>query len=168
VPFRAATSVDRAANASTVGAARRGGPDVFVSYSRVDEEFVRRLDDALGRRGKESWIDWDDIPATADWRARIYAGIEAARVFVAVLSPDLVASEICLEELAHATRSNKRVVPVVRREVDRPLRAGAASAIQTIACAGMASAARSLRRRSQRGSCSHAPDEMRTQSKRNV
>ena len=45
---------------------------------------------------------------TADWRARIFAGIEASRTFLAVLSPELLASEVCAEELAHATASNKR------------------------------------------------------------
>jgi WD40 repeat protein len=108
--------MSEAADGSRDGA---GAPDVFVSYSRADEAFVRRLDGALRARGKDVWVDWDDIPATADWRARIHGGIEASRIFVAVLSPDLVASEVCAEELAHATRSNKRVVPVLRREIDR-------------------------------------------------
>lgn len=95
------------------------GPDVFVSYSRADEAFVRRLDAALRVRGKDVWVDWEDIPASADWQARIFGGIDASRVFLAVLSPDLVASEICREELTRATGSNKRIVPVLRRDVDR-------------------------------------------------
>jgi hypothetical protein len=53
-------------------------PDVFVSYSR-DEDFVRRLDEALQERGKVVWVDWEEIPPTADWRARIFEGILAAR-----------------------------------------------------------------------------------------
>jgi hypothetical protein len=35
---------------------------VFVSYSRSDREFVRMLVDALIVRGKDVWVDWDDIP----------------------------------------------------------------------------------------------------------
>jgi WD40 repeat protein len=94
-------------------------PDAFVSYSRADEEFVRKLTAALAERGKDVWVDWDDIPPTADWRARIDAGIEVARSFVAVLSPQLVASDVCRDELRHAAESNKRIVPILRREVDR-------------------------------------------------
>jgi TIR domain-containing protein len=41
-----------------------GAPDVFVSYSRADEAFVRRLDAALRARGKDVWVDWEDIPPT--------------------------------------------------------------------------------------------------------
>jgi WD40 repeat protein len=102
------------------------GADVFVSYSRVDEAFVRRLDAALRERGKDTWIDWDDIPPTADWQARIFTGIEASRAFVSVLSPDLLASAVCAEELAHATASNKRVVPLLYRQIER---AGAPEAL---------------------------------------
>ena len=93
--------------------------DAFVSYARSDQEFVRRLEAALRERGKDVWVDWADIPATADWRAKIHAGIDAAHAFLAVLSPDLVTSPICREELEHAMGSNKRLVPVLRREVDR-------------------------------------------------
>jgi TIR domain len=66
-----------------VGVSPREGVDVFVSYSRADEEFVRSLDEALRDRGKEVWGDWEEIPATADWRAWIFKGIDASRVFVA-------------------------------------------------------------------------------------
>jgi hypothetical protein len=84
---------------------------VFVSYSRVDEVFVRRLDAVLRERGKDPWVDFEDIQATADWRAQSFAGIDASRAFLAVLSPGLVASEICRTELEHAAVSNKRVIP---------------------------------------------------------
>jgi len=32
-------------------------PSVFISYSRKDKEFVRRLDDELKSRGREAWVD---------------------------------------------------------------------------------------------------------------
>jgi TIR domain len=93
-------------------------PDVFISYSRKDEEFVRRLVDALEHRGKDVWIDWEDIRKSADWRAKVHAGIEASRTIVPVLSPDFATSDVCREEVEHAVRHNKRLVPIVRREVD--------------------------------------------------
>ncbi len=98
-----------------------GAADVFVSYSRADEPFVRRLDAALRERGLDPWVDWEDIPPTADWLARVHAGIDAARAFVAVLSPEQVASEVCREELARASAANKRLVPILRRQIDRAL-----------------------------------------------
>ena len=94
-------------------------PDVFISYSRRDEDFVRRLAAALEAREKDVWVDWEDIRKTADWRGRIQAGIESAKAIVAVLSPDFAASDICGEEMEHAVQQNKRLVPIVHRDVDR-------------------------------------------------
>ncbi|MDP6599671.1 MAG: toll/interleukin-1 receptor domain-containing protein, partial [Candidatus Poribacteria bacterium] len=92
--------------------------DVFISYSRRDIDFVRHLFDQLTARDREPWADWQDIPATADWLAEIYRGIEAADSFLFVISPDSVASEICTLEIEHAVKHNKRLVPVVWKEVE--------------------------------------------------
>jgi WD40 repeat protein len=98
--------------------ANAGRPDAFISYSREDGVFVRELDAKLQERGKDVWVDWEDIRPSADWWATIQEGIDAAKTFVAVLSPELVSSEVCREELARAVASNKRIVPVLRRDVD--------------------------------------------------
>ena len=92
--------------------------DVFISYSRRDIDFVRHLFDQLTARDREPWADWQDIPPTADWLAEIYRGIEAADSFLFVISPDSVASEICTLEIEHAGKHNKRLVPVVWKEVE--------------------------------------------------
>ena len=92
--------------------------DVFVSYSRQDVAFVRRLHDALERAGKDAWVDWQGIAPTADWMSEIYLAIEDADTFVFVLSPESVASEVCARELAHAAEHNKRIVPITCRGVD--------------------------------------------------
>ena len=62
--------------------------DVFISYSRKDKDFVRDLHEALAARERDTWVDWEDIPLTAEWLAEIYAGIEGADAFVFVISPD--------------------------------------------------------------------------------
>jgi hypothetical protein len=76
-------------------------PDVFLSYSSVDKEFAEgRLTKALAEHGKDVWIDVEDIRGGAsDWRAAVWAGIEA-KVVVFVLTPDSLASTVCGEELA--------------------------------------------------------------------
>ena len=91
--------------------------DVFISYSRRDKEFVARLAEALVAREKDVWVDWEDIPPTADWFAEIAEGIDGADAFVYVISPDSVASEVCAREIAHAEERNKRVIPILRRPV---------------------------------------------------
>jgi WD40 repeat protein len=90
---------------------------VFISYSRMDRDFVRQLHEALEKTGRDAWVDWEDIPFTAEWRKEIYAGIEAADNFIFVISPDSVASIACREEAAYASGNNKRLIPILRRPV---------------------------------------------------
>jgi hypothetical protein len=61
---------------------------VFISYSRKDKEFVRRLGEALESRGREVWVDWEDIRPTEEWMQAIYGAIEGANTFAFVLTPD--------------------------------------------------------------------------------
>lgn len=93
-------------------------PDVFISYSRKDREFVKRLDAALQARGREAWVDWEGIRPAEEFMQAIFPAIEGADTFVFVISPDSVTSEICGRELAHAAEHNKRMVPIFAREVD--------------------------------------------------
>src|SRR6266513_2961834 len=91
--------------------------DVFISYSRKDKEFVRRLDEELKRRDREAWVDWEGIPPGDTWEKTIYGAIEGTNTFIFVLTPDSIASEVCGKEIAHAAANNKRLVPIVHRDV---------------------------------------------------
>lgn len=91
-------------------------PDVFVSYSRKDTEFVKRLVGSLQAQGRDVWVDFEDIPFATDWWAEIVSGIDASDAVIFVLSPDSVQSDICSLELSHAIKSNKRLIPIVWRE----------------------------------------------------
>lgn len=64
----------------------------------------------------ETWVDWEDIPLTADWWEEIKAGIDAANTFVFVITPDSIASKVCGDEIDHAVANQKRLLPIVRRE----------------------------------------------------
>ena len=63
------------------------------------------------------WVDWDIKPAE-EFMPAILREIEKAHVFVAVLTPDSVRSAVCEREIKHATDNNKRLVPIVARDVD--------------------------------------------------
>ena len=69
--------------------------EVFISYSRKDKEFVRRLDEELKRRDREAWVDWEGIPPGDTWEKTIYGAIESTHTFIFVLTPDSIASEVC-------------------------------------------------------------------------
>lgn len=99
-------------------AKRQPKAKVFISYSRKDMAFVDQLEAALRARGIEPLIDRSEIYAFEDWWKRIEALIARADTIVFVLSPDAVASEVALKELACATSWNKRFAPIVCRRVD--------------------------------------------------
>ena len=92
--------------------------DVFISYSRKDIEFAQRIHHELEARDRQPWVDWQDIPPTSEWLDEVYAGIQEADTFLFIISPDSVVSEICILEIEHAIQHNKRLVPVVWRDVE--------------------------------------------------
>lgn len=103
------------------------GLRVFLSYSRKDADFVRRLADALTSQGfladfDRSSHDKDNvetgISAEDDWWRRLQEMILAADVMVFVVSPDSAASRICDEEIAYARALSKRVIAILRRPID--------------------------------------------------
>lgn len=99
---------------STSGRTRTN--DIFISYSRKDKAFVQRLDAAFREQNRDPWVDWDDIRKGEDWWKSIQRGIESADIFVFVVSPASVASEICRDEIEHAAQCHKRFLPIVHRE----------------------------------------------------
>ncbi|MBL8154224.1 MAG: TIR domain-containing protein [Anaerolineae bacterium] len=94
--------------------------DVFISYSRKDKEFVTRLHNALAALDRDTWVDWEDIPATADWWREVQGGIESSDSFVFIISPDSIKSDVCRQEIEHAIANNKRFVPILHRPVTDP------------------------------------------------
>ena len=104
--------------------------DVFVSYARSDaREFVARLSAALAERGKDAWVDLEDIPAASVWNDDLRAGIASSDSFCFVISPASVGSEHCRTELEYAVGQGKRLLPVLHlpvpdAAVPEPLSAG--------------------------------------------
>lgn len=96
--------------------------DAFISYSRHDLEFTRRLCVALEQRGKDVWVDVEDIPPASRWNDELRQAIEGADALVFVITPDAVRSAECRRELEYAATLNKRIIPLhVRRTTETPL-----------------------------------------------
>jgi WD40 repeat protein len=92
-------------------------PDVFLSYSRRDGEFVRGLAADLETRGKSVWLDTEGIEDAAVFPEAIRLAIEGSDAFVFVITPESAASQYCGQEVEHALELNKRLVPVLREAV---------------------------------------------------
>lgn len=92
--------------------------DVFISYSRADSDFARKLNDGLQRQGKRTWFDQESIASGTDFQQEIYRGIEASDHFLFILSPRSVQSPYCADEVEYAAKLNKRIVTVRYQAVD--------------------------------------------------
>ena len=94
--------------------------EVFISYSRRDQEAVRRLAGALRKDGHTVSIDQDIISGGQLWRAKIVGAIGTADVFLVVLSSSAVASDEVRKELDIAVDKKKPIVPAMLERVTVP------------------------------------------------
>ncbi|HEY9651393.1 MAG TPA: TIR domain-containing protein, partial [Coleofasciculaceae cyanobacterium] len=92
--------------------------DVFISYSRTDSDFARKLNDEVQLHGKTTWFDQESIASGSDFQQEIYRGIKTCDNFLFVLSPQSVNSPYCKDEVEYAASLNKRFVTVLHREVN--------------------------------------------------
>ena len=99
---------------------RPANTDAFVSYRRLDVDFVKQFVDALKSGGKEVWVDWEDLPPGAEqFTEEIKRGIEGADAFIAILSPGYLESTYCVDlELGYAAELSKKIIPVVYQKFE--------------------------------------------------
>ena len=91
---------------------------IFISYSSVDGAFAEQLAPALEANGFDPLIDVHGISGAEDWEKRLGDLILIADTVVFVLSPDSVQSPVCQWEVDEATRLNKRIIPVIIRDLE--------------------------------------------------
>jgi hypothetical protein len=56
------------------------------------------LIEAFKSIGQDVWVDWESIPPAVGWLQQILRGIEESDVFIFLLSPASIASEVCKVE----------------------------------------------------------------------
>lgn len=102
-------------------------PRVFLSYSRGDLEFVRRL--SLDLQNQGVFVDFDvadvdpsnvaaGISAEDEWWKRLEEMITRAQIVVFVVSRRSITSRVCDEEVAFAQANAKRIIPIAVGQVD--------------------------------------------------
>jgi WD40 repeat protein len=90
---------------------------VFISYSRSDQQFTKRLHKILLTYGKKVWVDWEGIPPSAEWLDQIQQAIRSADAVIFIISPDSISSETCRKEIEYADLHNKKVIPILYRDI---------------------------------------------------
>ena len=86
---------------------------VFISYSRKDIGFARKLAGDLERAGYDVWWDITDLHGGDDWVRTLPAAIEAARFFIILLTPHAVESEWVRKEYTQALNLRKKIIPIM-------------------------------------------------------
>lgn len=88
---------------------------IFISYSRKDIDFVRRLAGDLEKAGYDVWWDISDLRGGDDWVREIPTAIEASDFFIVVLTPNAAVSEWVSKEYTQALNLRKKIIPIMLR-----------------------------------------------------
>ena len=86
---------------------------VFISYSRKDIDFVRKLAGDLEKAGYDVWWDITDLHGGEDWVRTIPAAIEESGFVIVVLTPNSIASEWVEKEYTQALSLHKKIIPIM-------------------------------------------------------
>ncbi len=89
---------------------------IFISYSRKDEPFARKLAISLAAIGADIWIDVEDIPAGANWSSAIQQGLNLCEAMILVLTPSSTESPNVDDEWQFYRDNQKPIVPVLLEE----------------------------------------------------
>ena len=86
---------------------------IFISYSRKDMDFGRKLAGDLEKAGYDVWWDISDLRGGDDWIKVIPAAIESSQFILVVLSPNSVQSEWVQKEYTQALNLRKKIIPIM-------------------------------------------------------
>jgi len=93
---------------------------IFISYSRMDREFVDELIGQVENHGFDVWVDRKDIGGGKEWRAAISQAISECSFFMLVLSPNSVDSRKVTQEVSLADEQGRKIIPIRYQQCDIP------------------------------------------------
>ncbi|MFN7994464.1 MAG: toll/interleukin-1 receptor domain-containing protein [Bryobacteraceae bacterium] len=94
--------------------------EIFLSYSRQDEEFAALLIKGLEARNLHVWVDRENIQGGAEWRAAISRAIASCEAFLVVLSPQCIKSQNIVKELSIAESRQRHIIPLMYQPCEIP------------------------------------------------
>ena len=94
--------------------------DVFISYSREDQQQVNRLVDYLREQGLNVWMDETDIHGATMWTEEIVEAIHGCTLFILAISSHSTGSKNVVKELALASEREKKILPLYLEESQIP------------------------------------------------
>ncbi|MCB9112582.1 MAG: SUMF1/EgtB/PvdO family nonheme iron enzyme [Anaerolineales bacterium] len=85
---------------------------IFISYSRTDKDYVKRLVDALETRGFNVWYDLEMLTGD-EWVEHITNRIDACDAFIVVMTKSSEFSKWVRREVLYAMQKDKRIFPLL-------------------------------------------------------
>lgn len=95
---------------------------IFVSYSSKDRPFAINLAKELNSLGANVWIDQLGIKLGENWDNAIENALDNSNTLMLLLSPTSVESQNVQDEVSIAIQENKKLVPILIKECDLPMR----------------------------------------------
>ena len=93
---------------------------IFISYSRKDIDFARKLAGDLEKAGYDVWWDISDLQGGDDWIRSIPTAIAASQFMLVVLSPFGVESPWVQKEYTQALSLRKKIIPLMLETASVP------------------------------------------------
>jgi len=93
---------------------------IFISYSRKDMDFARKLAGDLEKAGYDVWWDISDLQGGDDWIQTIPAAIESSQFMLVVLSPDGIKSPWVQKEYTQALSLRRKIIPLMLETASVP------------------------------------------------
>ena len=96
-------------------------PQVMISYSHKQVDFVESLLRRLKAANVTVWIDREGVRAGKPWRQELTEAVLQCEILLPVLSPAFLASPTCRLEVLLARSFGKRIIPVMLEECTKNL-----------------------------------------------
>ena len=94
--------------------------EIFISYSRKDRAKVSSLVSTLRSSGASVWVDESAIDGATLWSQEIVGAIRKCKVFLLALSSNSSLSKNVVKEVALASESGKKILPVMLEDTEVP------------------------------------------------
>lgn len=94
----------------------------FISYSRIDTDFVIDLVKDLRLAGINIWLDQKDIDIGDRWDNSVQNALLNCERLIFICSPNSVSSENVLDEVYYALGEKRKIIPILYKKCDVPFR----------------------------------------------
>ncbi len=97
-------------------------PQVFISYARQNEAFVRKLASGLNHHKINAWVDIHEIEAGKSWARQIGKALDSCELMLLILSETSMNSVNVEDEWNYYLDKSKPIIPVLYERCDVPYR----------------------------------------------